>query len=70
MSEQKEYRVVHELGPQYVSPAYFLDLWQAQQMVKSQKQLAEKIGMGHTADGWHIESRPIAHWKKVEATDG
>lgn len=64
--EVKEYRVIHELGPQYAVPAMFTDRHQAEDMVKNQRDLAEKIGMGHTADGWYIESRTITAWRKDE----
>ena len=69
MSEVKEYRVIHELGPQYAAPAVFADRHQAEGMVKMQRVLAEKLGMGHTADGWYIESRTITNWQREESPE-
>ena len=66
MREVKEYRVIHELGPQYVTPSVFADRHQAEEMVKLQREIAENLGMDHTADGWYIESRTITAWRKDE----
>ena len=68
--EVKEYRVIHELGPQYAVPALLPDRHQAEEMVKMQREIAENLGMGHTADGWYIESRTITAWRKDEPPEG
>ena len=48
MSEVKEYRVIHELGPQYAAPAVFADRHQAEDLVKMQRVIAEMTEKSRT----------------------
>lgn len=60
----KEYRIVHELGPQFAKPMGFPDKGEAEQMIARKRQIGQMLGSEEIGSGWFLESRTVSDWER------
>ena len=64
MNKKTEYRLIHELGRQFATPAIFVRREDAMETLEAQRKLSKKIGREDLGKGWRVESRTVTEWER------